>query len=436
MQRFYALLLLVAGATLSLSAQNGIIGQGFAPGFNNPNDIVSFDASAGASRILITQSNATGNQFFRMVRAWNFFNEEYGPALTCPDDDQFITANEGEVLNGVPNCGKAFAIDVANTTDNYVFKTPNPDVATEFIFFRIQGEVLAFDPANTAQAPANNADGEVPSDTPILVGNLLGPNPFPPGQAAYVRYTTDGFASSVVLPLTPSGTLYTAVIPAQEDGVTVTYYFFTTGDAVAPEADGSDADYRTINLENNNGANYTYVTNRVLPVTYAAWSGRRIKTDVVRLDWATATEDQASHFTLECSQDDGRSWMERALIPATNRPEGATYSFTDEGTPTSDLQYRLKQTDFDGAFEYSAVITVAGQEAGLEVWPQPAGETINLRTPAELVGTTATLTDLNGRTIRSTILAGGQQTVDISNVAPGIYLLRAGEREVRKVVIR
>lgn len=434
MQKIY-LLLLFAVATTTLSAQNGLIGGGFAFGFSNPNDINYFDAGPGGSRILITQSTGVGDMYFRMVRAWGGDNSEFGPAATCAaGNDQFVTNDEGNVFQGVPNCGKAFAINVPNQTDFYVFKTPDPVATEQFMFFRLEGAPAT---VTTMEQLPLAVNGEVGEFQPVMVSASTDV-PFPNGQTAYLRYSTDGYASSTVIPTDvttgASSSVIEATIPGQPDGTTVNYYIFTTGDDVAPLPDGIDADYRTINL--NDGGNATYTASRALPVTYAAWAGRRVKADAVRLTWATASEDQASHFAVECSQDGGASWMQRARVPATNRPTGADYLFTDEGTPTGDLQYRLKQTDLDGAFTYSAVITVAGEAAGLEVWPQPAGETLTIDAPAKFAGTTAALTDVSGRVVRTIQLSGGQQSVSVADVAPGVYLLRSGERKVQRVVIR
>ncbi len=51
------------------------------------------------------------------------------------------------------------------------------------------------------------------------------------------------------------------------------------------------------------------------------------------------------------------------------------YSFTDESVPSGEYQYRLKQIDFDGSFEYSEIVEVeieAPTEFSLEQnYPNP-----------------------------------------------------------------
>lgn len=437
--------MLLVSILLPLAAQNGLIGQGFAAGFSNPADIAYFNNSFGGSRINITASTGTGDQYFRLVRAWDGDNTEFAPAATCPAGDQNVSALDGTVIDGVVsfgNCDKAFFINVPNTTDNYVFKTPAATGSTEFIYFRLQGPVASV--ILTQQMPSNNASGQVPSGTDIQVASLTDLE-LPTGQAAYLRYTTDGFATSTVIPMNTlcvtGSCILNATIPGQPDGIPVSYYVFTSGDAVAPATDGSDADYRTINADNNGGVNYTYTTNVALPVSYTSFTGRRQKADVVDLAWATATEDGASHFSVECSADGGRTWMERATVAAKNRPDGAIYAYTDHGAPLADLSYRLRQTDIDGSYRYSAIAQVAALETGFRVWPQPAvNNRINFSVPDHYLGGRAELISMNGRQVGSVFLSASQQELDLASLPAGIYVLRLtteqGKTTARRVVVQ
>ncbi|MEM6771033.1 MAG: T9SS type A sorting domain-containing protein [Bacteroidota bacterium] len=441
MQKFYALVLLFLGGPLTLCAQNGLVGTGFSTGWTVPNDNVSFSASAGTSRILITQANGSGNQFFRLVRNAGdsefYQNGQFGPIGCTTDTD--VTPTEGAV-NTTEGCGfTAFFIDVTDETDNYVFKTPwefEPDPT--FIYFKIEGPVKSFMSASTAQVPVPDANNFVPADETVTVSNLLGAEGLSPGHAAYLRFTTDGFMTSTVLKMEPFALpgFYSADIPPQPDGTTVEYYLFTSGEAVEPAADGTDADYRTINLENNNGNNYFYITNRALPVTYASWQGRRVKANTVQLDWSTASEDEAASFTVERSHDGGVEWTDLTLISAKNLAEGAQYAYLDEAAPMGELKYRLRQTDFDGTNHFSAIISIEGTAAELRVWPQPATQVVHVLVPGHLNGTTAQLLDLTGRVQHQLSLLEGQQTISVGDLPPGVYLLRTSGLPARRIVVR
>ena len=70
-------------------AQNGIIGDGFSPVSGqdvNWSTTKTFASSIGATRVLTVFPNATGNRYFRLVRAWGGDWSQFGPA-NCVDSD-------------------------------------------------------------------------------------------------------------------------------------------------------------------------------------------------------------------------------------------------------------------------------------------------------------------------------------------------------------
>jgi len=80
----------------------------------------------------------------------------------------------------------------------------------------------------------------------------------------------------------------------------------------------------------------------------------------ILLNWTTATEVNNYGFSLERkSTIENREWEEIGFVDGhgnSNSPK--EYSFLDNSV-TSNVSYRLKQIDTDGAFEYSDVVSVA-----------------------------------------------------------------------------
>ncbi len=82
----------------------------------------------------------------------------------------------------------------------------------------------------------------------------------------------------------------------------------------------------------------------------------------VQLNWATASEKNASHFIVQHSgngeffESIGKVRAQGTTLRETN------YRFMDE-RPSTMNYYRLKQVDHDGSFDYSKVISVAFNEA-------------------------------------------------------------------------
>ncbi|NJB86541.1 hypothetical protein GGR26_002309 [Lewinella marina] len=181
---------------------------------------------------------------------------------------------------------------------------------------------------------------------------------------------------------------------------------------------------------------YSYVV-APLPVTYTSWLGER-RGGEAQLEWATESEEDAELFEVQRSVDSGRNWSSVGEVPAMNRSTGADYKFTDFGVPGTELQYRLKQIDFDGAFHFSDIITIEATDNAqvLSVWPQPApAGALQLRA-AGFAGHTASLYSITGRMLVTFPLTGEIQPLPAADLPKGIYLLRInGERGLTRRIL-
>ncbi len=238
---WFASLCLVFVGVSSIYAQNAIIGSGFTNGWNSPTDQICFDAGAGSSRIKTLNPRGTGWQYFRMARCWSGNNDQFASAtLGCvggADFDIMSSAN-GTLINTTSgyNCTNgSFKINCPNTTDNYVFKT-NDGTGSSFLYFRVQGAVQTV--TSTALSSCNSLR---PTITANMSGTLV------TGQAAYLRYTTDNFASSTVVPIVSVGSSSGSYSFTSDlaNGAVLQYYVFTSGVATTPTH--ANADLMTIN---------------------------------------------------------------------------------------------------------------------------------------------------------------------------------------------
>ena len=109
-----------------------------------------------------------------------------------------------------------------------------------------------------------------------------------------------------------------------------------------------------------------------LPIELADFTARAEKNEVV-LNWTTATETNNHYFTLERSMD-GRSFHEIERVEgAGNSTETLFYTFIDKQPLQGTSYYRLKQTDFDGAFTYSKTVAVEVlTDLEVSLYPNPA----------------------------------------------------------------
>jgi len=102
--------------------------------------------------------------------------------------------------------------------------------------------------------------------------------------------------------------------------------------------------------------------NGIVPVELVSFSLSVIDNDVI-LSWQTATETNNSGFEIlkkksgEGSQES--EWENIGFVPGHGTTtETQYYSFTDNQVNPGKYQYRLKQVDYNGTFEYSKTIEV------------------------------------------------------------------------------
>jgi len=241
----------------SAQTQNALVGTGFSNGWggNCPNTGASnfnyMSASFGTSFGGTFSPNGTGNQYFRFGIDWDFGATTVQRTITPVLNVSLIPKTEYVLNNSCPNSG-TMVINVQSINNRYVFKTKNAgsNPSGDFIFFEIQGAVQSV--SLVSQSPANL--GVTSSSSVVITANTN--SYLNTGQGVYLRYTSNNWSTSTVIPMTGSLTSYSALIPAFPASTTVKYYVFTSGSGLAIDPD--DADWYTINGNTNSGNNYSY----------------------------------------------------------------------------------------------------------------------------------------------------------------------------------
>lgn len=118
-----------------------------------------------------------------------------------------------------------------------------------------------------------------------------------------------------------------------------------------------------------------------LPVEFASLSGTKAEEGIM-IKWATANEKNNNYFTIERSNDVA-TWVALDNINgAGNSHHLAEYSYLDQNPSNGVNYYRVKQTDNNGNWSYSRIITVNNTNSAIEttVYPNPAtGSSVNLK---------------------------------------------------------
>ncbi|MCZ7608674.1 MAG: T9SS type A sorting domain-containing protein [Ignavibacterium sp.] len=135
-----------------------------------------------------------------------------------------------------------------------------------------------------------------------------------------------------------------------------TYYQWTVPNVVFDSCLIMVGDYPCVYDVSNNFFSIVEVT----PVELLSFSSSLVDDDVT-LNWITATEINNSGFQVERSviSTEGRNlnWEFISFVNGNGTTtETKTYSYKDENLSAGKYQYRLKQIDFDGTFEYSNII--------------------------------------------------------------------------------
>jgi len=120
---------------------------------------------------------------------------------------------------------------------------------------------------------------------------------------------------------------------------------------------GSTLEIR-ITVRNSAGSEYitidniTVQGNTPLPVELVSFKAE-VKTENVLLSWTSASETNNAFYWIERSQN-GSDFKELAVVTGSGTTQSSSdYQFTDFNPISPVSFYRLKQTDFDGAFQYS-----------------------------------------------------------------------------------
>ncbi|MBB3697251.1 T9SS type A sorting domain-containing protein [Flammeovirga yaeyamensis] len=197
---------------------------------------------------------------------------------------------------------------------------------------------------------------------------------------------------------------------------------------------------------NRNGDSDRFTTD--LPVEMISFESS-IENHNVILNWATASEINASHFVVFRSTDK-ENWEEIGEVEAGgNTNFRQDYSFTDIPNASSNVvYYKLEQFDYDGKSETFGPLAVSFRSINLmsaQVYPNPVRDQLNLSITGLQLGNemTISLMDKMGKVIHqeykklngSSLIYNVDETVDL---VPGNYLLiiTSGSEKITKRFIK
>jgi hypothetical protein len=179
-----------------------------------------------------------------------------------------------------------------------------------------------------------------------------------------------------------------------------------------------------------------------MPVELIAFSGMNPSRNNVDLQWATASETNASHFEIDRSID-GDDWTTVANVQAIGNSITTTeYSHMDMTPYPGTWYYRLRQYDIDASLQVESVISVyVGGEMPVICQPSPDGDPyMEVKVlDSDIIG--VQVHELNGNKMQTQVINESifSKRVDLSSLSAGLYVItvtdaRGGKRSCKAMV--
>ncbi len=161
--------------------------------------------------------------------------------------------------------------------------------------------------------------------------------------------------------------------------------------------------------------------------------------DKVLLKWRTASEENNDFFTIERSTD-GKTYEAIGTVQGAGTSFSAiNYQFHDTDPLFGQSYYRLKQTDYDGNYEYFGPVSVYFTQVDISkvsVYPNPArvGASIHILTGADdKESIDLKIFNLQGHIIHKSKLSGYASSIPLrDNVRSGVYMVQVTVGNVQK----
>jgi hypothetical protein len=167
----------------------------------------------------------------------------------------------------------------------------------------------------------------------------------------------------------------------------------------------------------------------ILPVGLIDWTATNEDDRSVLLRWTTTQEVNNQYFEVERSADAIHYSAIGRVAGAGHTSTQVNYQWTDSFPAKGMNYYRLKQVDLDGKFNYSSVVTANIDPASgsrLAIFPNPAGDVINLLNPGGLPIREIRIYNAAGAELRryGPFTSGNAVQINIKGLSGGLYTLK------------
>lgn len=181
------------------------------------------------------------------------------------------------------------------------------------------------------------------------------------------------------------------------------------------------------------GSHFGPGADALLPIDLISFDAQLNEASQVAITWATASEENNDFFAIERSIDGQNFFTLDTIKGAGNSNSLLEYEYVDKYPVAGTNYYRLKQTDYDGKFEYFKIAsvyneTVQAEFSVISLGPNPYKDHFEVNfVSGDNNDVHLKLMDMQGKTIFSKSLETqiGENSYiyyDQANLQPGVYL--------------
>jgi hypothetical protein len=176
----------------------------------------------------------------------------------------------------------------------------------------------------------------------------------------------------------------------------------------------------------------TMEINAPVPVCWISFVGKIDDSNHAQLDW---TVDQSSVFNYQIERSHNAKDFRMvgefiAISYGVNQ-----YSFIDTVAVAGTVYYRIRQTDLDGSYSYSRIISLTGTEgAPLMAYPNPVSDWLVVRLGAEYVGKRLILVNATGIVVHTLTATKSDFMLSMGSYLAGTYILYTWDGRAVKII--
>ena len=179
---------------------------------------------------------------------------------------------------------------------------------------------------------------------------------------------------------------YLNVYDGDNTSADLVYHYHQCSDPVVPFTATTSSGCLTFEFYSNNDTYNDYGwkadiwCGSLLPIELINFDAKQLANNKVEFNWITQSEINNNFFTIEKSIDGVEFVPTLTKKGAGNSSKVLNYTIIDSDFIDKITYYRLKQTDFNGAFSYSEIVAIAPKvlNSKVEVYPNPILDTYTL----------------------------------------------------------